>query len=189
MTTTTSMRLALTGIVLFCLFLTGCFVGSLQPLFNPTDPVFDKNLLGTWVSADERSTMIVSRIPGAQQDKQYHLVYITEGAGSVYQATLVDIAKTRYLDVYSRDPSRRPDIHYIPTHSFWKVTLEGDSLKTAGMSEAWLKEQIDKRIPQFPAARVDDDVVLTGTTNELQEFVRGYSDQLFSEEGTVWKKR
>ena len=189
MTTKTLMRFTAAGIALQLVLLTGCFVGSLQPLYNPTDPVFDKNLLGVWVSGDERNTMLISRISGSQQDKQYHLVYITEGAGSVYQATLVDIAKTRYLDVYSRDPSRRPDIHYLPTHSIWKISFEGDTLKVTGMSEAWLKEQIEKRIPQFPAQRVDDDVVLTGNTNELQEFVRGYSDQLFAEEATVWKKR
>lgn len=189
MTTFRSMRLPVLGIAVLTVLMSGCFVGSLQPLYNVTDPVFDKNLLGVWVSPDERNTMIVSRIQGSQQDKQYHLVYITEGSGSVYQATLVDIAKTRYLDVYSRDPSRRPAIHYLPTHSLWKVSLEGDSFKVTGMNEGWLKEQIDKKIPLFPAMKVEDDVVLTGNTNELQEFVRGYSEQLFSEEPTVWKKR
>jgi hypothetical protein len=173
--------------------LSGCFVGSLQPLYHPTDPVFDRNLLGVWVSEDERNTMILSRIAGpqsgAQQEKQYHLVYITEGAGSVYQATLVDIAKTRYLDVFSRDPSRRPEVHFMPTHSIWKITLEGDSLKTTSMNEAWLKEQVDRRIPQFPAVKVEDDVVLTAGTTELQEFVRGNADQLFADAPTVWKKR
>ena len=189
MTTSRSMRLALLGIATLTVLLSGCFVGSLQPLYNAADPVFDKNLLGVWVSPDERNTMIISRIPGAPQDRQYHLVYITEGSGSLYQATLVDIAKTRYLDVYSRDPSRRPDIHYLPTHSLWKVSLEGDSFKVIGMNEGWLKEQIDKKVPLFPAVKVEDDVVLTGNTSELQEFVRGYSEQLFSEEATVWKRQ
>lgn len=189
MTTSGSMRLSAFGIALSLICLSGCFVGSLQPLYHATDPVFDKNLLGTWVSSDERNTMIISRIPGAQQDKQYHLVYITEGSGAVYQATLVDIAKTRYLDIYSRDSSRRPEVHFVPTHSIWKITVEGDSLKVISMNEEWLKEQVDKRIPQFPAMKVEDDVVLTAGTTELQEFVRGYSEQLFSEEANVWKKR
>ncbi|HUS19466.1 MAG TPA: hypothetical protein VMZ25_07430 [Terriglobales bacterium] len=107
----------------------------------------------------------------------------------MYQATLVDIAKTRYLDIYSRDSSRRPEVHFVPTHSIWKITVEGDSLKVISMNEEWLKEQVDKRIPQFPAMKVEDDVVLTAGTTELQEFVRGYSEQLFSEEANVWKKR
>ena len=190
MTTSASRRLIAFGILgVFLIPIFGCFVGSLQPLYHPTDPVFDKNLLGVWVSSDERNTMIISRISSTQQDKQYHLVYITEGGGSVYQATLVEIAKTKYLDVYSRDPSRRPEVHFVPTHSIWKVTIEGDSLKVVSMNEEWLKEQIDKRVPQFPAMKVEDDVVLTAGTTELQEFVRGYSDQLFSEEATVWKKK
>jgi len=189
MTTKHWMRPLAAGVALQFLLLAGCFVGSLQPLYNSTDPVFDRNLLGTWVSADEKETIIFSRITGAGQDKQYHLVHITQGSSSVYQATMVEISKTRYLDVYSRDPSRRADMHYIPTHSIWKVKFEGDTLKLSGMSEAWLKEQIDKRIPQFPAQLVDDDVVLTGNTNELQEFVRGYGDQLFNDEPMVWKKR
>ena len=130
------MRLPALGVALLALLLSGCFVGSLQPLYNANDPVFDKNMLGVWVSSDERNTMIISRVPGSAQDKQYHLVYITEGSGSVYQAKLVDIAKTRYLDVYSRDSSRRPDIHFIPTHSLWKIAIEGDSLKVIEIGRA-----------------------------------------------------
>jgi len=187
MTTGTMHRLAC-GIALL-LFLPSCFVGSLQPLYETTDPVFDRNLLGMWVSPDERFTMLISRSSGSPQDKQYNLVYITEGSGFVYQATLVEIAKTRYLDVVSRDPSRRPDIHFLPTHSIWKVALEGDTLKVTGMNGGWLKEQLVKKTPLFPAMRVEDDVVLTANTPELQEFVRGYSEQLFSGDTDVWKRR
>jgi hypothetical protein len=165
----------------------GCFVGSLQPLYDADNVVFEKNLLGSWALENEKELMIIAR--SSKGEPQYTLIYLTESASSTYEVRLVEIAKTRYFDVYPRDGAKRgTDAHYLPTHSIWKLSLEGDSLKIAAMNEDWLKEQIDKKAVFVEGMRVEDDVVLTFPTTALQEFVRGNADKLFPQQST-WKRR
>ncbi len=96
------------------------------------------------------------------------------------------LGEQRYLDVYvlSREDSDAAEAHWLATHSFWKVTLEGDRLRLTPLDFVWLRDLLDKDPKAISATRMDRDfIVLTASTDALQQFVLQHTDRAFKTGG------
>ena len=63
------------------------------------------------------------------------------------------------------------EIHLIQAHWVFRVWLDGKSLRLADLREEWFKEMADHGKVQIGFDRIDDDLVLTASTEEVQAFL------------------
>lgn len=161
--------LAVLGILLF---VSGCVVSSLHPLFTEKDLVFDKALLGTWTAAGEDDTLTFE--DGGE--KTYDLIYTAEGPKVRYKAYLVQLGKFRFLEIYPEISEDYDAYHFIPAHTFWKIWLDDGILHINGLAHDWLKKMIEQKKIEISHELLDDRIILTASTDELQKFVLKYAE-------------
>jgi len=154
------------------LLMSGCVVSSLHPLFTEKDLVFDTALLGTWTGTGEDDTLTFEDGGG----KAYNLIYTAEGPKVRYKAHLVQLGKFRLLDIYPEESEDLDLFHFIPAHTFWKIWMDGDILHINGLNHDWLKKMIDQKKIKIPHQVLEDRILLTASTKELQKFVLKYAE-------------
>ncbi|HTO97348.1 MAG TPA: hypothetical protein VMK66_09930 [Myxococcales bacterium] len=165
------------------LLLTGCFVESLHPIYDKAVPpaATDASLLGSWQSEKGADDKPASLAIADQGDNRYSLKYTEEGKTTELRAVRVPVGGQHYLDVWIEqwDQFQLPlaaSAHLTPTHSFWKVSRDGDTLTLARLDYDRLKENIEKHRAAPDYTVVDDDfLVLTGSPARLRIFLQKYA--------------
>jgi hypothetical protein len=183
-------------LIIFLLGNAGC-VRSLYPLFTEKDYIFVARLAGTWPDKSG-DTWIFSK----QADKSYRLQYYqhefgggifkegTPGDTGTFDAHLGRLGKNLFLDVFPEQGSTdshtgkifgniKNDFynwHFLPMHSIMKVWFENDSLRLSLLDNGWLKKMIDNKSVRISHERLDDQIILTASTEELQQLVTKYGD-------------
>ena len=94
---------------------------------------------------------------------QPHLVKVGDGL----YARLVQIPP----DSEATEASGASEINLIQAHWVFRVWLDGNSLRLADLREEWFKEMANHGKVQIGFDRIDDDLVLTGSTEEVQAFL------------------
>jgi hypothetical protein len=182
----------------------GC-VRSFYPLFTEKDLVFNPALVGTWADK-EKNTWTFQK----SSDKNYRLLYFqreykvfgrgpeTAGDTATFRAQLGKLKGLWFLDLYpdrgTLESHVKNDLHnvtMIPTHTFFRVWIEGDSLRLAMLDEEWLKRLIDQNGMRIPHVRTEDYIVLTASTQELQRLVvmAAGDEKAFPNPGTLLRVR
>ena len=186
----------LLGLITVMILIAGC-VRSLYPLFTEKDYIFDKRLVGTW---PDKSGDTWTFSKGG--DKSYVLKYYqrefggglfhqgTPGDTGIFEAHLGRLGKNLFFDVYPEQMNEsgrgekmfgnvKNDFynwHFIPMHSIMKVWFEHDSLRLSLLDNGWLKKMIDNKSVKISHERLDDQIILTASTEELQQLVTKYAD-------------
>ncbi len=172
------------GLLAVCL-LTGCFVTTVYPFYRVDDPIFDKSLLGTWTIEGQDELIVVSQAG----EKKYTVLYYGTTGASAYDGHLLELGRVRYIDLFPR-PDQRRDAHHYPVHSLWKVSVESNNLHLTQMDEGAVRTLAEDTSVAIAAKRDGDSLLLTSPTEELQAFVRNYSDQLFKKEQEgIWRRK
>lgn len=172
-------KVGLLFLVAISAFLAGCPVRSLQPLFTEKDAAFIPALVGTWIDGEDRYTF--KKMKG----NEYEILLCEHKSGDSTNAekTIDDTAvfigqagqlgKTWFLDTY---PAREiEDFHLLPTHIISKLWFEGDTLRLASLEGDWLRKEIAAGHLKVQHALVNADIILTGSTSELQEIVKRFA--------------
>ena len=169
-------KLKTLSIAALVLLLFGCPVRSVFPLFTDADTVFEPGLVGLWSKADgDKLTFEKTGEKG-----QYTLTVADEGEdGKVetrtYIAFLGRLGKALFLDTVIRLREGEED-QVIPTHTIWRLWLERDALRLAGLEEDWLEGMIEEKKISVAHFRRGDEIVLTASTAELQDLVKRFAD-------------
>ena len=158
------------------------FVMSLQPVYTPLDLETDSRLIGQW--RDEEGEVTFSFEQGTEKGKEseYKMV-VKEKNGEKevsgeFEAHIVRLGKTCYLDIYpqsSEGGSEFYRMHFARAHTMARLEIGEDSIQLEFLSAGSLKAKIDEKSVDTPCVEVDGALLLTGNTEEVQEF-------LFSEE-------
>lgn len=196
--------------------LAGCVpVVSLQPLFTKENIVFEEKLLGTWVEDfnDPEMTWEFTRLGETTasdfleqwQDelgKFYRLeVADKEGHKGALVACLVKLGDRMFLDIFPDQlPSGAQEIEktrlvyngffFLPVHTFVRVDSMGDRLVMRLTDDDRFKEMLQAEPAAVKHELLDDQPVLTASTEELQAFVTKYAgdERLFSNELVLSRK-
>jgi len=168
-------------ISVIALFMVNCLVTSIHPLYTDKDLVFKPELLGTWEN-DELWTF-------EKMGKNSYELTIKESSESegikeyeetgIYEAHLVKLEKFFFLDLYPDErkiEEYEDEIHLVPAHSIWRIWIEKDVMRLAWLANDWLEEMIDGNKVDIAHVRLEDRVVLTAPTKELQKFVLKYAE-------------
>jgi hypothetical protein len=165
--------LALAAVV--CATLTGCYVQSLHPLYSDRTSIFDPALIGTWVAEEDDEFMFTLE---DTTRGVYTLVCDESGATARFQAVLAEIDETLFLDIFPEEPANDNGFyrdHLMRVHSILKLEQTADTLAVYDFDAEWLSTMAAEKKLALPHVLLDGAVLLTGTTDELQAFVRKFA--------------
>ncbi len=173
---------------LLAALLGGCVpVMSLHSLYTEEDVVFEKKLLGTWVDDPDspKTTWEFSR--AGAKEKAYKLVYSDdEGKKGSFVVHLVKLGNRLFLDVLpSQFPSEQQDwekmkwaynfFFFVSAHTFIKIDSIEPKLKMRRTINDEMKELFKEEPNAVKHELVEDEIILTASTKELQAFVLKYA--------------
>jgi hypothetical protein len=199
-------RAGLIAVVASAVFLSGCFVVSVNPLFRERDLAFDPALVGTWTTpcSEENGVAKFCRLVfAAAEHKGYSIAYTDEKAVTVmFDGYLGRLGKNLYLDVVPQSAelksmSGAARDHALLAHSFWKVSLKKDELTLASLRANDALQQALRRagmrtgMTRTASGWESDPNLLLGSTLELQRFlaVYGAKPEAWDAEPAVWHKQ
>lgn len=159
------------------LMLAGCFA-SLHPLYQETDLVAVPELEGRW--ADDDSIWLFE--PAGKYE--YRLTYIEDGCPARFRLRTLELGGMLFWDLFPKTPETGNDfhqMHLIRAHTFALLDLQGDRLQIKLPGGKWLEAKLEDEPDSLPHEKLEDAVVLTASTSELQEFVRRYAHQAFDQ--------
>jgi hypothetical protein len=188
---------------------------SLHSLFTEENIVFDEKLLGTWVDdpTSPKGTWEFKRVadsaqkdwelpPPKKPEKAYKLLLSNEeGAKGSFFAHLVRLEGRLFLDVFpSQLPCAQLDpkqdwvfntAFLIPGHSFAVIDSIEPQLKIRWTNEDEMEKFLKEQPNALKHELVEDKIVLTASTDELQKFVLKYADdkRIFPAEAVLTRKK
>ncbi len=176
------MKTKKTVFYLLVLLLAGC-LPSLHQLYTDETLVFEEGLVGKW-RTDERGTWQFRQ----DGEKKYELkIYETEEELGRFKAHLVKIKGMMFLDLYP-DSEFVKDLddfykwHLLAVHTFMKVDSIEPSLRLRIIDYDEVTDILEDDPDAIKHEVVDERIVLTATTEQLQEFVVEHVDTIFGDE-------
>jgi hypothetical protein len=191
-------KIKIAVILSFMVVLLNSCLLTFYPIYNPSDVVFDPALVGSYTIAEakdgqpdglemirlDRSGINLPQPIAAISNKGY-LVKFTESNGSIsseYIAFMVTLNKNRYIDFYpySKDAEKHGTYAAlkVPMHAIYRISLEGNrKLSLRRFNQEYLSELIDKRQIRINHENIDGKIVVTATTQELQQYIIKYGSQ------------
>ena len=164
------------------LAMSGCndssgFAMSLEPFYTPEDLQLDKGLEGSWTTEDGDVTF--SFEPG--NGKEYNAV-VKEREGerrtsAEFEAHLMHVGSYTFLDFFPKgsiEASEFFQMHVFRAHSIVRIDLSSETLQMAFLDGTWLQKKVDDKSVDVPCQKADGMMVLTGTTEQVQEFLFMY---------------
>jgi hypothetical protein len=163
---------------------------SLEPFYADVDLQSDSRLNETWTDKEGDVTFAFEQGREKGKEKVYELV-VKEKDGEQqvsgkFEVRLVQLGAFWFLDIYpksSEGVSEFYRMHFIRAHTITRVEIKQDSIQMAFLSASWLKARIKENSVDTPYVKANDALLLTGTTEELQELVLRYAndDQAFAD--------
>jgi hypothetical protein len=155
------------------------FVVSLSPFYSKPDLEANPGLAGTW--RDKEGD--VSFTFEAGTEKEYTLVVKEREGGQEmsgeFEAHLMRLGGSWFIDFFPKNSSGADEfyrVHFFRGHSIARVELGQDSMQMAFLSASWLGARIEEKSIDTPHEKADGSLLLTGTTEELQELAYLYAD-------------
>jgi hypothetical protein len=153
------------------LMLTGC-VPSLHPLYNAQDVIFDPALLGVWGEKDSQETWAFTKADA----QAYKLIYTDEkNKRGEFIVHLVKVEDHLFLDLFPVEPELPQNEfyqgHLLRAHTFMRVSQIEPTLRLACLDPDWLKNRLAKNPAAIRHEKVNDEILLTASTPELQQFL------------------
>jgi hypothetical protein len=184
-------------VAVMAVFLTGCFIYSLNPLYKVEDLFANDLLLGEWTEPDStRWSFGYATDPGqslgAQTDSTCYYVtvkpYGEEWIAKTFEVRLVRLGKYYFADFFLNNyfNSRSVDIfdmHMLPVHTFARVSISGETVEFEWLNPDWAHREFNGRIPGLKCMIADDYLLVTSATSQLQRFAKKYaaSEEAYSE--------
>ncbi|MDZ7806250.1 MAG: hypothetical protein U5K71_03950 [Gracilimonas sp.] len=115
-------------------------------------------------------------------DHSYMVIYedLSENRidSSYFFGSFAKLDNNFYLDLYPFDIGSIDftSSHYLPVHTFSKISLLEDSLVISLFKDSWIEEQITDNRVRIKHEKTDDSILITAGTEELQKFIIKYGN-------------
>ncbi|MBP8304505.1 MAG: hypothetical protein KBE04_10305 [Phycisphaerae bacterium] len=163
----------------------GCddLVLSLQPLATDQTTVTDARLAGKWACDDQ----VWESVSTDSNDYQVRIAQML--SSGTFQAKLVEVGGQRFLDILPTDAPQGQGmgmmfaLHLVSTHSFWRVNLEGPSLRLEVLKRETLGKILGEDPELLDHQEAQDRLVLSGPPEQMQAFLAAHADA-----NDLWKE-
>ena len=157
------------------IILSGCLIQSLHPLYTDKELVFEDKLVGKW-SENGDSILEFKKAEG----KAYQM-RVFDGKDGRYEAHLVKLKDMMFLDVYPDDATMEGmqgfyGVHLLPVHTFMRVDQIDPNLQLRAMGYEKLVEMLEEDPNLLKHEVLEDHLVLTAPTGQLQRFIVKYAN-------------
>ncbi len=174
--------------------LMGC-VPSLHPFYTDKDLLFQPALVGNWMDTENpNNTWDFVK----SNDTSYIITYTEDSTPGKFDGHFFKLGNQLYLDIYPQEiPKEIADqmngyykMHLIPTHTLLKITLSGDTMLMAAMDPDVFKKMSEaKTLTVKHEQDKDNNVILTASPLELQNFVKKNTKEIFGKPGVLVRKK
>ena len=169
------MRYFMLAVVAAAAVLTGCAPAvSIHPMYTAQDLVADAALEGKWADDDSGEVWQIAKA-GANLADGYDVTVFHPGDSPSTESFHIHVLRLQgmepgmeFADAVSKgDPGLG-----IVGHVIVKIHVQGDELRVALMSDAWLKTMVEAGLaPQPVTDQESGRIILTGSTGELRQFL------------------
>lgn len=187
----------MSALTLVFIFLSGC-LKTLHPIFTEKDLVYEPRLLGNWktekqgksgrVDITNLSAETMINLPGnisSIKDKGYLITYQDGAAPERYIAFLARIGKHFYFDYFPADKKTDEKLddfftaHFVKMHTSYRVDIFKDgSFELSQLDESFVTNLIkEKKTRISHETDADDNIIITASTQELQQYLIKYGDE------------
>jgi hypothetical protein len=167
--------------VVFCLLavvvLGSCLpsLPSLHPLYTDETLTFEEKLIGKWLDGN---TIWEFKKEG---EKAYDM-RVFDGKEGLFKAHLVNLGDMMFLDIFPdgktlEDMQDLYKVHIVPAHTFMKIEQMDPNLVLRMMDPDEVSKLLENDPNLLKHERVDDGIVLTASTEQLQEFMLKYANE------------
>jgi hypothetical protein len=177
------------------LMMSGCddgggFVLSLEPSYTPADLESDQALVGAWTTTEGDATFTFEQGEG----QEYRVVVKEKDEGressAEFEAHLMRLGALWFIDFLPNGEaggSAFYQMHFLRAHSIARIQLSQDALQMAFFDATWLQKKIDEKAVNISHHKTDRTVLLTSTTEEVQQllFLHGNEDGAFPDPMTL----
>jgi len=183
---------------------TGCdsdgspFITSLQPFYTQLDLEPDSRLNGMWSNKEGDVTFSFEERKEEGKAKEYKLVVMERDGeqemSGEFEARVVRLGAFDFMDIYpqsSKEGNEFYRAHFTRAHTIARVEISQNSIQMAFLSARWLKAKMDEKSVDIGYVKVEDTLMLTGTTEEVQEVVFSHAndDGAFADSVLLEKQR
>lgn len=183
--------------ILASVFLAGCPVSDLHPLYNSSDNVLEPLLVGKWIPPDSGDKGYIAFEKSSGSGYTMILSDPDTGLTDRYDFQLVRLGGNLFADLHfstrtHADKNVDMPIGVIATHMVVKLTVTQDDLGWATMDDDALKNVLKNDAPSEKsgvgnmAYDSDDSLVMAGTET-LRRYVTAHATDGFSE-GDHWRR-
>jgi len=175
------MKMKKSTLYLTSLLLTGC-LPSLHPLYDHETLIFREELIGKW-TGDEGGFWQFRRAG----EKEYELrICNDEKEYGRFSAHLIEIEGSMFLDLFpDKEPLENLDdfyrMHILPVHTFLKVDRIDPNLQLRMIDYDKMTEILENDPDSLKHETVNDQIVLTASTEELQNFLIEHIEIIFND--------
>lgn len=147
-----------------------CLVLSLNPVYDDDTIAWDPQLVGTWLDADDKASIVIER----SEWRSYRIHYEHPIETGDLTAYLTIVGNERYLDVM---PARGQDrgSFLVPVHAVLRVRLDGNRLELTPLSFDWFSERVRgaKPLPGLDAVTDQkENALIVSPTGRLRAWLR-----------------
>lgn len=159
---------------LLAVMLGGCLPVSLHPLYTDEELIFEEKLIGKWSDEDNVWEF-------REAGEQGYEMRIFDGKKGQFKAHLVKLGDMMFLDIFPDEPHLEQESdfykwHILPAHTFMKVDRIEPNLPLRGMDYEKVSKMLEEDPNLLKHEVVDDRIVLTASTKQLQEFIIQYAN-------------
>ena len=160
---------------------------SLHPLYDANTIIKEEKLNGKWIDNDGKSPSEWLFEAKKNEDEAftglYKLLHTCEGYTYEYEAALLKLGGTTYLDILIDGPVGKDQedevpilAYYVPSHNFYKVEFKQDNkLNIFPFDGDRLDKLVRQRKIRIKHENVDGQMVVTASTEDLQKFILKYA--------------
>jgi hypothetical protein len=104
-----------------------------------------------------------------------------------------ELNNQKYLDLSLFDLARSQTFennHLLPVHTFSRLNVNSEELTLEFFKDSWIKSLIESNQVRIKYEKLDDDILITASSEELQKFIEKYGDDNEAyEDPTILKKQ
>jgi hypothetical protein len=159
----------------------GCLVVSISPLSTEKDAVFEPALVGSW-NASPTEQYLFSKL-----GENAYKVEANDGkTKTTFVGHLVRLDGVLFLDMAASTAWAELGVPkaaegtlndwFLPLHFFVRVNQVTPSFSVSAVDETWFKGYLKEHPTALAYTFHDSDVVLTGSTDDIQKFFRAHAN-------------
>lgn len=171
--------------------LLGACVPSINPFYLEKDVIMDKQIEGVWINNDNE----VWKFDADKGNNAYTLkVTQNDGKTGELKAKLFKLGKECFIDLlpnnceFATNQADIINVSVFPGHLLIHVSQFEPQLKIVFMDYDWLAKTLEKTPSTLPYHSEEKLIILTASTQQLQEFTLKHMTELFHKEEAFNRK-